>query len=231
VKTADLLRDEEQRKLVISLLNMAVSRHAHSRGLRTDARFQRFFFPAKDGEARTVTWKPTKVTATRTVAKPITNRQGHVDRWIHQGAYLTVEYLASRFYLHIRPTRVVTKDGVTPEGGPDLARVVNRWLGAERNLHVLYHVRFWTTFLRRGGGPISIAAGDQTLEIASVPAAIQQSFGIENDQKDLMAALSSAAPVIAREEDLLAGLMVSSTDEGERTDDPEFDDEQQTESI
>ena len=220
IKTADLLRNEEQRKIIISLLNMAISRHVYTLGLRTDqSRFQRFFFPAKNGEARTVTWKPTKMTATRTVAKPIL-RDGQVDRWIHQGAYLTVEYLASRFYLHIRPTRVVSKDGMTPEGGPDLSRIVNRWLGAERNLHVLYHVRFWTTLLRRKPGPvITVPAGDQTMEIASVPAAIQQSFGIENDQKNLMEALASAAPMIAREEDLLAGLMVSSSTEVNEVDD------------
>jgi hypothetical protein len=99
-------------------------------------------------------------------------------------------------------------------------------------MHVLYHVRFWTTLLRRKPGPvITIAAGDQTLEIASVPAAIQQSFGIEHDQRNLMEALASAAPLIAEEEDLLAGLIVNTSSEDAEADEgPDFEDEQ-TETI
>jgi hypothetical protein len=67
---------------------------------------------------------------------------------------------------------------------------------------LLFHVRFWTSVLRkRRAGLISIWAGDQSIEIATVPAVIQQPYGIRGDQKDLMRLLDEEAPLIAAEEE------------------------------
>jgi hypothetical protein len=42
---------------------------------------------------------------------------------------------------------MLTEDGKQVIAGPDVGRIVSRWLNQERNLHVLYHVRFWTSVL------------------------------------------------------------------------------------
>jgi hypothetical protein len=115
---------------------------------------------------------------------------------------LQVIFLVGRFYLKISPTWVITDDGRTPSGGPDIGKRVSKWTNPERNLQVLFHVRFWTSVLRnRRAGPISIWAGDQSLEVATVPALIQQSYGIDGDQRDLMRLLDEEAPLIAAEEE------------------------------
>ncbi len=148
-----------------------------------------------------MSWVPRKKKSSRCVAKPIM-KDGKTLFWRHLGADLQIIFLVGRFYLKITPTWVITDDGRTPSGGPDIGKRVSKWTNPERNLQVLFHVRFWTSILRnRKPGPISIRAGDQLIEIAKAPAVIQQSYGIAGDQKDLMRLLDEEAPLIAAEEE------------------------------
>lgn len=202
--TVDLLADDDERRLVISLCNMALSRHAYRRGLVADhGKIARFYFPPKDGGEHVITWKPFSNTAPRTVAKPCL-RDGQVRFWIHQGAYLQLVFLAHKLYLKIRPTWVLTDDGVQLKTGPKVGALVGRWTSAERNVHLLYHLRFWSSWLRERPGPISIRAGDQRLDIATAPASIEVPFGIIGDTKDLERRLDIEAPVIDEREATLA---------------------------
>jgi transcriptional regulator with XRE-family HTH domain len=205
--TATFMQDDDWRNIVMSLLNMAVSRHLFKAGLIVDeTRSNRFFFPTNNGSANVMTWTPRSKRATRTVAKPIT-RDGRVIYWRHLGAYVTTMFLVNKIYVKLSPTWIITSDGIHPSGGPTIAKRVNKWTGPERNLQVLYHVRFWTSVLRgRKGGPINILAGDQLLEIAAVPAGIEVPYGIVDDQRDLMRLLDEEAPVLADEEDQLADI-------------------------
>lgn len=78
-------------------------------------------------------------------------------------------------------------------------------------LHVLYHVRFWTSTLRnRRPGPIAIHAGDQTLEISQQPVFSQVPYGILWDHKDLLNALDTEAQILSDEEDELIEQVVTS---------------------
>jgi hypothetical protein len=207
---------------------MALSRHIGQSGLIIDEEKQhRYFFPSKDGAANTVTWTPQKKKAVRTVAKPVT-KDGKIVFWRHLGAYLRVIFLVNKFYVKISPTWVITQDGRNPSGGPDVSRRVVRWTNPERNLQSLFHVRFWTSVLRnRKAGPISIWTGDQTMEVATVPAWIQQSYGIEGDERDLMKLLDEEAPLIAAEQDEQADnaidAEVEDIDEEEWQDEPDAD--------
>ena len=199
--TQDFLSEDDDRKLVISLINMAIARHMHGRGLEIDpTRCNRFFFAPQGEKARVVEWIPVKKRSKRTVAKPFI-QDGKITGWMHHACYLQAIYLASQLYIQIVPTRLLTEHGREVRGGRGVGRIVNRWLALERNLHILYHVRFWTTMLRRGPGPISIRAGEQWMEAATVPAFIQQSYGIRDDQRDLMGLLDQEAPLIAQWEE------------------------------
>lgn len=201
IPTTELAQDEDDRRLLVSLLNMAIARHAGRAGLVIDGTKQgRFYFPPKDGEANVITWRPLKRKARRTVAKSAT-KDGEVLFWRHLGAYLSMLFLANRFYLKVTPTWVITEDGQRVRGGPKVGRLVGNWTRAERNLHVLYHVRFWTTVLSKGSGTISVRAGDQWMELDTVPAFVQQSYGIANDQRDLLRLLDQEAELIAEAED------------------------------
>jgi hypothetical protein len=204
IPSSELLRDESDRRLLISLLNMAVSRHAFRAGLvADDTKPGRFFFPPRRGEKNVITWIPKKVRARRTVAKPCLS-EGVVVFWRHLGAYLRMAFLAGKLYLQIVPTWVITEDGFRVRGGPGVGGLVNRWTGPERNLHLLYHVRFWTTVLRLRSGPIAIRAGDQLMELSTIPAFIEEAYGISQDNRDLMGLLDQEAELIAETEDEIA---------------------------
>jgi hypothetical protein len=223
IPVKEFLREEDDRKLLISLLNMSLSRHANRAGLvADDTKLGRFFFPPKDGGPRIITWSPRKKKATRTVAKPCL-KDGRVAFWRHLGAYLRVVFLANKFYLQITPTWVITEDGFRVSGGPKVGQLIIKWTGPERNLQVLFHIRFWTTVLRRSSGPIAIRAGDQIIEIATVPAFVQQAYGIAQDQKDLMRLLDQEAPLIAELEDERADQATEEELSGELTVEEEED--------
>jgi hypothetical protein len=228
VDMATFVRDEDLRKLVVSLFNMAIGRHLGRAGLVIDEEKQgRFFFPDRDGQARTITWTPRKKKALRTVAKPVV-KDDRVLFWRNLGAYVQVIFLANKFYIQVIPTWVISNDGHTAATGPDIGRKVIRWTGPERNMQVLFHIRFWTSILRGGkGGPIAIRAGDQFLEVATAPAHIQLAFGIGSDQRDLMQLLDEEAPVIAADEEERAEIVLDASLEEdveiEELDDGEID--------
>ena len=204
--TKTFMIDEDHRKIAISLLNMAVTRHAHRCGLVIDdSKFNRFFFPPRDGGENVIHWRPNKNRASRRVAKPM-ERDGKTLFWRHLGAYLKMMYLADKLYLQIDPTWVLTEDGKTVKAGPDIGRIVIRWTGRERNLHVLYHVRLWTSVLRNRR---PIHAGDQTLEISQHPVFSQVPYGILSDHKDLLNALDMEAQILGDEEDELIEQVVT----------------------
>jgi TIR domain-containing protein len=224
----DFIAEPSQLKLLISLLNMSLNRHLYRQGLRTDgARLDRYFFPPQEGREQIIEWIPAQKRAKRTVTKPYL-RNGQRDGWMHHACSIKTVYLASRFYIQLDPTRVLSDDGFHVRGGPDVGRIVVRWLGQERNMHVLYNVRFWTFILHKGPGPIVVTAGDQRMQVAKIPAFVQQMGGIANDQRDLMGYLDEEAPLIAAEEDA-ADYM--SLDDPEIADSLESDDTEETDGI
>ncbi|QDV90772.1 helix-turn-helix protein [Phycisphaerae bacterium RAS2] len=214
----EFAREEEGRKIIVSLLHMAISRYAirfvgEGTLISDESKLHRYFFGPRDGKDNTIEWRPVKNKTTRTVAKACT-RNSHVEFWRHQAAYLKVVFLATKFYLHITPTWVLTRDGRCVIAGPKVGRIVSKWTAPERNMQVLYHVRFWTWALRRGRpGPISIRAGDQWMEIATVPASIVLNHGIADDQRDLMRLLDLEAATLARTEEEAADAASASGEE------------------
>lgn len=226
IETIELLQDEDNRRLVVSLLNMAIDRHAHSIGLASDpTKPRRFFYPLKDNGPNIVSWRPFKNQATRMVAKPCI-KDGQVHFWRHLGAYLKMLFLANTFYLQIIPTWVFTEDGFGVKTGSKVSRLAIRWTGPERNLNLLYHIRFWTMALHKRPGPmIEIRAGDQWIEMGRKPAFIMQSHGIADDYKNLMELLDKEASVLADSEDQVADMAVEEEIEysTESAEEDEFD--------
>jgi hypothetical protein len=235
----DFLGGDDNRRIVISLFNMAIARALHARELIVDdTKPNRFFFPPKDGQCHVIWWTPLKRRAPRTVAKPLM-REGQITSWLHQAAYIKTVFLASKLSIQIRPTRLLTEDGKQVKGRPAMGRVVVKWTGRERNLQIPSHVRFWTSILRRGPGPISIRVGDQRMEIAAIPAFVQQAYGIQDDQMNLMELLDQEAPLIAEAEDSAIEVETETEDDGELKDedlleeepDEDIDEDDETEDI
>ncbi len=192
------IQDEEQRKIIVSMLNMSIDRHMTKRGLVLDNKNDgRYYFPPKDGNENLVIWKPNKITATRTVAKPH-YWNGTIQFWHHLGAYIRVVFIGNKFYLKIIPTWVITTNGVDLMQGSKVSSIANRWTGKERNIHLLYHIRFWTYILQGGrrSPTIWVRTGDQRIEISSIPSYVQLAYGIENDHINLMEELDKQADTL-----------------------------------
>lgn len=220
IRVNDAVRDEDDRRVVISLLNMSLTRHLMRQGLLADdSRGNRFYFPPDEGKPREIQWKPLKKIAKRTVTKPYM-RDGAIAFWLHQAAYMKVVFLASKFFVQITPTWLLTADGKWVKGGPEVGRVVIQWTGRERNLSVLYHVRFWTMMLRRGLGPITVRVGEQTMDVGTEPAFVEQSYGIANDQKNILQTLDDQAARIAQQEESIE-VEMGEGDEEVQTAEPE----------
>lgn len=199
----DYITEEDNRNIVVSLLTMALDRHAYAAGLVRDPdrrKKSRYYFPPRDGGENIINWKPWKKQTTRTVAKPCF-KDGNLQFWRHQAAYMAFQFVANRFYIKIEPTWVITKDGEEIERGPTVGRLIVRWTGPERNLSLLYHIRFWSSVLKRRPGPILIRAGDQYVEVSSTPAFVEQQVGIAHDYKNLLAELDRRSTIISRNEE------------------------------
>jgi TIR domain len=184
--TDDLMDNEDSLKLIVSLLNMAVSRHAFRCGLTQDSeRNSRFYFPTDKGEANIIVWKSFKNQAQRTVAKPIKSFDDH-SLWLHQGASIKLITLGQRFYLQIIPTWILTINGTTPASGSDVAKTVNKWTNAERNLSLVRHLKFWSSVLSGGKQMISIYCGSSFIKISPSTVEIEMLHGISDDQISLL---------------------------------------------
>jgi len=172
----------------MTLLNMTVQRHCFHVGLVTadgDLR-KRFFFPTLEPRVnRTYAWRASA--RPRTVAKFYFDKAGDVKFCRHIAAGLPVIYLGGKYYVHISPTWIFTKDG-GPETllrGPKLGVLAMRWTGRERNLQILYHSKFWSYVLSDRRSLIRMHAGDQTMLVDTRPAFIRLPVGIANDRANL----------------------------------------------
>ena len=184
----NMAEDPDLYKLLMTLLNMTVQRHCFHVGLVTAADDLRkhFFFPALEPRVnRTYTWRASA--RPRTVAKFYFNKAGDVKFCRHIAAKLPVIYLGRKYYLHVSPTWIFTKNG-GPETllrGPKLGVLAMRWTGRERNLQILYHSKFWSYVLSDRRSLIRMHAGDQTMLVDTRPAFIRLPVGIANDRANL----------------------------------------------
>lgn len=187
--TRDWVVNPDERRLLMQLLNMTVDRHCYRLGMVKDADKGRFFFPPTNGKDQRIRWRAGA--RPRTVTKRYVRDDGRTRFWRHVAAALPIMCLASRFYMQVLPRWLFTRDGTeqTLLKGPTVGPLAMRWTGKERNLHILYHVRFWAYVLGRGRGVIQMRAGDQELRIEARPASIRIPLGIANDRANLDALL------------------------------------------
>jgi hypothetical protein len=108
--------------------------------------------------------------------------------------------MAGGLFLKMRPTWLVTVDGRIPKRGLDVGRIVSRWTNKERNLAILYHVRFWSTILAQGQGDIQMKAGRAKLVFSGLPAQVSVPAGILRDQADIESILDVEAKLMADDE-------------------------------
>jgi len=185
--------DPDRRRVLTTLLNMAVQRHLFAQGMVHDHERRRHFFPpGPDDSPWQVRWR--RGAKPRTVTAPLLDEDGNVFRWRHSAVRLPVMCLGGTFFVQIHPTIVFSRDGTVESilRGSAVGPWATRWLGRERNLHLLYHAHFWAHVLGGGKTPIRIRAGDQALVVDPAPLEILLDRGIAEDQVNLVAQLEDA---------------------------------------
>lgn len=185
--------DPDRRRVLTTLLNMAAQRHLFAQGMVYDHEGRRHFFPpGPDDRPWQVRWR--RGAKPRTVTAPLVDQDGHVFRWRHSAVRMPVVCLGGTFFLQIRPTIVFSRDGSVESilRGSAVGPWATRWLGRERNLHLLYHAHFWAHVLGGGTTPIRIRAGDQALIVDPAPLELVLDRGIAADQVNLVAQLEDA---------------------------------------
>ncbi|TKJ43752.1 hypothetical protein CEE36_03435 [candidate division TA06 bacterium B3_TA06] len=231
--TKELLQNVSDRNIVTSLLNMEIDRFLYRLGLikdETKPDKHRFYFPPKNGTVNIIWWKAFQKRASRKVAKPC-KKDGEVMFWRHAAANIKAMYLQGKYYLHIEPTWVFTEDGSTIITGALAGKLAIRWAGPERNLGILYHIRFWTSIMRGKSGTIVIKTGDQNVKISTRPAFVRLSFGIADDQKKPMASLDEEAEIITKDEKTMEDLIVGSEADFEDSESSEETIEEEYEEV
>jgi len=226
---ASFLHNSDDKLILVSLLNLTVNRYCLSLGLQCSyepGRGWRYFFPPATGNTeRKIRWTPSRRAAVRTVTKPLSQTDSKAG-WLHAGAYLDVSELGGQFFLKVRPTWLLTVDGHNPKSGPNVGRIINRWTNRERNLAILYHLRFWSTILAKGQkNEISMKAGRDDVVLSVLPAQIALPVGINHDMIDSDRLLDVEATLMAEiESELVISAMEFAAEEEDETEVDETDD-------
>jgi hypothetical protein len=143
--TAEFATRPDAERLLVQLLNSVVLSWARRRGLLSDARSRRLWFPRSDEGAHVVTYRGRVKESTRTVTKAnISQSTGAVRYWEHEAIRFAFRRFADDWVLHVVPTIVFTTDGYgTLLRGPRVGRLATRRMARDYNPQVQNDLFFW----------------------------------------------------------------------------------------
>ncbi|MUP45648.1 hypothetical protein E0K83_07810 [Gramella sp. BOM4] len=144
---------DEDRKMIVRLLNKSIQVHLESLGLIVDWRRQRAYFPKlNDTENRTVSYHARVKRATRTVAKRIINKKtDELLYWEHKSVNYQIKRFGSDWVLVLLPGYVFSVDGekwlVKSE---KISRLATKRSSIDYNKSVLNDLYFWSNIIAKG---------------------------------------------------------------------------------
>jgi hypothetical protein len=178
----ELLRNRDDRRMVIGLLNAEIGRYALRKGLVPEVEGHRVYFPPEDGRPRSISWHSFTKKATREVVGTRKRSDGSVDHWFHFAVGLQIQDLRNRFALLLNPSWVFTYDGQQQLRSYEVAPVATPKMNREDNARILYNTQFWAQFLAGDGGRIESPLCDGPLIISTDTVKIKVPFGIAADR-------------------------------------------------
>ena len=171
----DWLGDDDRKKIIISMLNRELLQCGRKSGMLYEVQSRRLYYPIKDGDKRTVDWRPRYVSRqSRQVVKRIYGRQAY----FHRAVKASITDINGRLCLRLNTTAVITDDGrYGIQGGRDVGPLITKELHMSYNNSELNLVLFWayklvteTDYLRKLG-----------LRISDEPVQITVPVGISDD--------------------------------------------------
>ena len=175
------LRNEDKNKWLIELLNKGLKHYCEKLNLRFDSEHRRYYFVPKNGQNREITWHTGKRRATRTVVKKHTRDKFDQVFWSHQTVRARFTIVGGDMFLQLIPGWTFTMDGFKLVPSKQIGPLSTKWTTKEHNPSVLYHIRFWSSYLSKASRSIILQLGQSTCEIDTIPAVIELNKGLVGD--------------------------------------------------
>jgi len=142
--------DENNRRIVIRLLNMWIKNECRRLGLWFDDRTRSYFFPKRtdDDNPIAVVWIPRYKRSKRELTKPMKTND-KINYWVHRAAEISAKKVWENYYIQIRPRWLFSSDGKNLFWGERADRLDRAFRKSiyNRNLNQLYDVLFWYRYV------------------------------------------------------------------------------------
>lgn len=175
------LKNKHKCLWILEMLNKALKHHCQKLNLRFDSGHKRFSFLPKDNQNLVIKWNTGKRKATRTVVKRHTRRNLDDVFWSHQTLKAKFTIIDNDLFLQLIPGWTFTIDGINPLPPKQIGPLSTKWTTNEHNPSVLYHIRFWSSYLSKQSKSIALSLGKDECEIDITPALIELNKGLEDD--------------------------------------------------
>lgn len=182
-KPETLLIDGRYR-VVIDVLNRAMTRHMKNLGMIYDWTNKKTFFPLETDSAtqRMGSWR----TGNRRPERMLVRRfEGY---YAHRQCKATFTSYGAEVFLKVVPGWHFTLDGMKVPVPPAMMSSLSaRWMNVEKNSGILNDIRFWSSVLSKDSERIALAVGPgSNVEISTTPLLASSERGIEGDYRERM---------------------------------------------
>ncbi len=138
---------------LVRMLNDCIADHFFSIGLRVDTAKKRAYFTKNyDGTPKEIKYQARLKKATRTVAKPRTNKvTGKIYYWEHKSIWYSFERIGQNWYLFINPSYIFTIDGVKLLLKSERVNILStKRASRDYNMTIHNDITFWANYISQG---------------------------------------------------------------------------------
>lgn len=138
---------------LVQMLNDCLVDHLFSIGLRVDVVKKRAYFTKNfDGTPKEISYQGRLKKATRTVAKPRTNKvTGKVYYWEHKSVWFSFDQIGTNWYLCLNPSYVFTIDGVKQLLKSERVNILStKRASRDYNMNIHNDLTFWGNYISQG---------------------------------------------------------------------------------
>ena len=175
------LKDENKCRWLVELLNKGLKHYCQKLNLRFDSEHKRYYVVPENGQNREIKWHTGKRKATRTVVKKHTRGKSEQVFWSHQTLQAKFTIINEDMFLQLVPGWTFTTNGFESLPSKQIGPLSTKWTTKEHNPSVLYHIRFWSSYLSKESESIILPLGKSTCEIDTTPAVIELNKGLIDD--------------------------------------------------
>ncbi len=171
----------DKNRWLMELLNKGMKHHCRNLDLWFDNTHKRYLFSPLYGSDRTISWNTGRRKSTRTVVKKYTRGVSGDVFWAHQTLKAKFTTVGRDIFLQLDPGWTFTADGSMPLPKEQIGPLSVKWTTKEHNSSMLYHIRFWSSYLSQHHKSIVLKLGDSPCTIDTTPGIANMNKGLEDD--------------------------------------------------